>query len=127
MEYEKKLAKVRSARLEIQDRGILMFYITVDYEEGCSQNVGGIGLDTYDKVKEKRVGTAYGCEMIRRCLLEFGVDDFSEMKGKYIWVLGEGEGFSFAPRGLQKLVVDGGKEDKPFIFSEVFEQFKEGE
>ena len=127
MGYEKKLAKVSSARLEIKDRGILMFYITVDYEDGLSQNVGGLCLDTYDKVKEKRVGTAYGCEMIRRCLLEFGVDDFSEMKGKYIWVLGEGEGFSFAPKGLQKLVVDGGKEDKPFIFSEVFEQFKEGE
>lgn len=127
MEYEKKLAKVRSARLEIKDRGILMFYITVDYEDGLSQNVGGLCLDTYDKVKEKRVGTAYGCEMIRRCLLEFGVDDFSEMKGKYIWVLGEGEGFSFTPKGLQKLVVDGGKEKEPFIFSEVFEQFKEGE
>ena len=126
MEYEKKLAKVSSARLEMI-RGILMFYITVDYEDGLSQNVGGLCLDTYDKAKEKRVGTAYGCEMIRRCLLEFNVNDFSEMKGKYIWVLGEGEGFDFTPKGLQKLVVDGGKEKEPFIFSEVFEQFKEGE
>ena len=42
-------------------------------------------------------------------------------------LLGEYEGFSFTPKGLQKLVVDGGKEKEPFIFSEVFEQFKEGE
>ena len=127
MGYEKKLAKVQSARLEIKDRGILMFYITVNYEEGCSQNVGGLCLDTYDKENKTRIGTAYGCEMIRRCLLEFDVNDFSEMKGKYIWVLGEGKCFDFTPKGLQKLVVDGGKEKEPFIFSEVFEQFKEGE
>ena len=56
---EKKLAKITKAHLEIQERGILNFWIFVDYEEdGFSQGVGGIALDTWDEVKRKRVGTA---------------------------------------------------------------------
>ena len=77
-----KLAKVSKASLEIQDRGILNFWIHVDYEEGCSQGVGGIVLDGYDKELKGRVGTAGGCEVIRQLLLLFQVNDFSEMKGQ---------------------------------------------
>ena len=117
----KQLAKVSKATLQLQERGILMFWISVDYEEGCSQGIGGLCLDEYDKEKKTRVGTAYGCEMIRQALDVFSVDDFSEMKGKYIWVLGEGEGFSFKPTGLQSLAVDG--KVKTFIFEDVYNQF----
>jgi len=114
----KKLAKISKAKLEIQERGILNFWIFVDYEEGCSQGVGGLALDEYDKEKKKRVGTAYGCELIRRLLIELQVDDFSEMKGKHIWVIGGGEGFRFKPTGIQALYTDN-KESKPVIFSEI--------
>ena len=41
----KKLARVSKAGFEIQERGILNFWVFVDYEEGCSQGVGGIVLD----------------------------------------------------------------------------------
>ncbi len=120
----KQLAKVTKATLQIQECDILMFYVFVDYEEGTSQGIGGgICLDTYDKDKKKRVGTAYGCEMIRQCLTVFNVDDFSEMKGKYIWVIGEGEGFSFKPTGFQSMAVDG--KVKTFMFDEVYQEFKE--
>ena len=51
----KQLAKVTKATLEIKERGILQFYVFVDYEEGCSQGVGGICLDSYDDKKKKRV------------------------------------------------------------------------
>jgi hypothetical protein len=37
----KKLARVSSASLEIKERGVLNFWVHVDYEEGCSQGVGG--------------------------------------------------------------------------------------
>ena len=80
---DKQLAKIKSAGLEIKERGILNFWIIVDYEDGGSQGIGGIALDTYDEGKKKRVGTAYGCEVIRRLLLALGVNDFSEMnRGK---------------------------------------------
>ena len=116
----KQLAKISKASLEIKERGILNFWINVDYEEGGSQGVGGIALDKYCKEKEDRVGTAYGCEMIRRLLLELCVNDFSEMKGKHVWVIGEGKGLSFKPAGIQALRGDNPK-SKPVMFSEVAE------
>lgn len=36
----------------------------------------------------------------------FNVDDFSQMKGKLIYVLGEGEGLDFCPCGFQRLTLD---------------------
>lgn len=124
-----KLAKITKASLEIQDRGILNFWIHVDYEEGCSQGIGGICLDTYDKKREGRVGTAAGCEVIRQLLLALKVNDFSEMQGKYIWVLGEGNGLMFQPKGLRPLYVDckgrNSEEKITVIFEDIFNQFKE--
>lgn len=118
---EKMLAKITHATLEIQERGILNFWIHVDYENGTSQGIGGIALDEYDATKESRVGTAYGCEMIRRLLICLDVNDFSQMKGKHIWVIGEGSGFSFNPKGIRQLRVDG--EGKEVIFSDVAAEF----
>lgn len=119
---EKQLAKITSATLEIKERGILNFWIFVDYEEGGAQGIGGIALDDYDKSKDTRVGTAYGCEMIRRLLETLDVNDFSEMKNKIIWVYGTGTGFSFKPLGIQLLNVNGSKK-KPLIFNDVYEEF----
>ena len=117
-----KLARITSASLEIQDRGILNFWIMVEYEEGCGQGIGGLVLDTYDKTLKQRVGTAYGCEIIRQLLLCFNVNDFSEMKGKDIFVLGEGDGFGFNPKGVKALRADGGMS---VIFDDVLKMFKE--
>lgn len=122
MKMNKQLAKISSASLEIKERGILNFWIYVDYEEGCSQGIGGIALDEFDDNKKRRVGTAYGCEVIRQILLCLDVNDFSEMKGKIIWVIGEGEGFSFMPKGIQALNVSG-LGNKTVIFDEILEDF----
>jgi len=117
---KKELAKIRKAGLEIQERGILNFWIHVDYESGCSQGVGGYALDTYNPARKEREGTAYGCEIIRQLLLCLNVNDFSEMAGKNIWVLGEGEGLSFKPKGIQRLSTDKGSDKhKAVIFEDV--------
>lgn len=116
----KKLAKIREASLNMQDRGIFTFWIHVDYEDGCSQGVGGIALDDWDESERARKGTAFGCEVIRQILLCLGVDDFSQMKGKMIWVIGEGEGLSFTPRGIQALRVDNSNQPK-VVWSEIAE------
>jgi hypothetical protein len=120
----KVLAKISKASLEIQERGILNFWIYVDYEDFGSQGVGGIVLDTFDKEKDSRVGTAYGCEMIRRMLLELCVNDFSEMKGKHIWVYGEGYGLSFKPKGFSALKSDNSKSN-PLIFDDIHKEFEQ--
>ncbi len=120
----KKLAKIRKASLEIKERGILTFLIYVDYEEGCSQGIGGLALDRYNKEKDCRVGTAYGCEMIRRILLAFNVNDFCELAGMHLWVLGAGTGLEFSPKGIEPLSVDSKQE--AVIFKEIADELLKG-
>jgi len=62
--------------------------------------------------------------MIRRILTEFDVNDFYELRGKHIWVYGEGEGFGFTPKGVSALHTDN-KNSKPVMFEEVLTEFKE--
>lgn len=119
----KRLAKIESASLNIKDYGVLTFYMIVAYEDGYNQSICGICLDTYDEQTHERVGTAFGCELIRRLLLELYVNDFSEMAGKHIWVHGDGDGFSFEAKGISALYVDNQKSE-PVIFSDVLAEFK---
>lgn len=130
----KHLAKIESAGLEITDRGILTFYIQVHYEDGFHQNIGGFCLDAPSQCTNfntlfKRVGTAYGCEMIRQLLLCLEVNDLHEAGGRYIHVIGEESSgrLSFKPLGIERLGCDdySGEHGK-VIFSKVFEMF-EGE
>lgn len=122
---EKRLAKIESASLNIKDRGILTFWVHVEYEEGCHQGVGGIALDGWSEEKQDRVGTAGGCELIRQLLLCLDVDDLSRAKGKIIWVIGEGEGLSFRPKGIEALRVNKSPVQR-VVWKEVFEMFEEG-
>ena len=119
---KKQLAKVTGATLQIQERGILSFYVFVDYEDFGRQGVGGLSLDTWDEEKKRRVGTAYGCEMIRQLLLFFGVNNLDEVKGQHVYVLGEGEGLRFQPKGFEHLHVSGNKA-KPILFEDIAKEF----
>lgn len=120
---KKELARISSATLEIQERGILNFWIHVDYENGFSQGIGGIALDTYDEKTKTRIGTAFGCELIRQLLLVLNVNDFSEMNNKNIWVLTEDSSslIGIKPIGIQTLRADGGKQ---IIFNDILNKFK---
>ena len=120
---KKELARISSATLEIQERGIFNFLIHVDYENGFSQGIGGIVLDTYDEKTKTRIGTAFGCELIRQLLLVLNVNDFSEMKNKNIWVLTEDYDslLNIKPIGIQALRMDGAKQ---IIFNDVLDKFK---
>ena len=117
----KKLAKITKAGLNIKDMGILTFEIHVDFEDGWSMMIGGLALDGYDEEKDKRIGTAYGCEMIRRLLLLFDVNNINEIENKIIWVYGKGEGNMFATKGISRLKVD--SKESPLMFSEIYKEF----
>ena len=118
----RQLAKIAHLKLNYQDRRILILRLLVDYENGSCQDVfGGLVLD--EPIKDDdgkflyRQGSAFGCEMIRLLLDVLKIDDLSEGTGKYIHVLGEGEGLGFKPKGIETLHVDG--DQKKIIFSEV--------
>ena len=56
-------------------------------------------------------------------LRELCVDDFSEMAGKHIFVIGEVEGLSFMARGFRALRVDNSKL-KSVIYKDFFKENK---
>ena len=111
-ELRSETAKVVSAGLRIKERGMLTFQIQVTYQNGStSQRIGGIVLDTpkgAGSSKFRRVGTAFGCEMIIRLLRLFDVDNLHEAAGQVIEVLGTGsvEEFNFKPKGLRRTFCD---------------------
>ena len=83
----KVLCNVTKVKTSYQDRKILILDVWVDLEGGGSFSCFNIVLDTYDQDKKKRVGTAYGLEMIRQTLDFFGVDDFSQVKNYKCYIL----------------------------------------
>lgn len=125
---QQQLAKITKAGLSIVDSGILTFNIEVRYESGLSQSIGYICLDTYKAATNDeprtRVGTAYGCEIIRQLLLTLEVDNLNDAKDKIIWVLGSGtvENFNFAPTGLKTLSVHG--TPKIIDFKAIYDEMK---
>lgn len=76
----KQLCNVTKVCTSYQDRRILILDVFVDLESGGSLSVFNMCLDTYDQDKKQRVGTTYGCEMLRQTLAFFGVDDLSQIK-----------------------------------------------
>jgi len=118
------LAKIEKCNLSFRDtNNILILNINVDYEEGMSQNIAGFCLDQYDKNLKDRIGTVYGCQMIRLLLEMFQVDNLSDLNGKYIYVYGESENggiLSFKPQGF-KTLKEYGKKD--LNFKDVLEKF----
>ena len=83
----KVLCNVTKVKTSYQDRKILILDVWVDLEGSGSFSCFNIVLDTYDQDKKKRVGTAYGLEMIRQTLDFFGVDDFSQVKNYKCYIL----------------------------------------
>lgn len=97
-----KLAKIRNCHLNTQDHGGLLLNLVVEYEDGGCQDIFCKCLDTYDETLKSRIGTAYGCEIIRRVLDIFKANDLTELKGKYVWVIGEGgNSLDFTPYGIR--------------------------
>lgn len=104
----KRLAVIDSIKTSIRSHGMLRVGIDVAYEgpyidQAC---LGCHILDdatNNDDAMNHRIGTAYGCEMIRQILLTLEIDDFSEAKGINVWVYGEGEGISFVAKGISLL------------------------
>jgi hypothetical protein len=94
MTIEKRIAKVESTFLGVEDHGILTAIIGLDYGS-AGQGAGLYTFDTYNKPREgipyapmydsDRVGSAYGMEWIRRVLEAFGVDQWESLIGRTIF------------------------------------------
>jgi hypothetical protein len=98
--------------------------LVVDYDDFGSQDICNLTLDTYNKDKKRREGTAFGLELIRRILDMFDCNKLSDILGNVIYVIGEGEGLSFKPKGFERPLFDNGKK---LIYKELFDEYIEVE
>ena len=87
----KVLCNVERVCTSYQDSKILVLDVWVALEGKCSFSCFNIVLDTYDKEKQRRVGTASAAEMIIACLDFFGVDDLSQVKNYKCYILTDKE------------------------------------
>ena len=82
---EIKNAVIDNIMLGVEDHGILTFYLSLDYGSG-NQDFGGYELDTYNKIKKKRVGHRACSDFILKILEVVGVKKWEELRGQYIRV-----------------------------------------
>jgi hypothetical protein len=88
MDKEIKNAKITGTMLGVEDHSILTCWLYLDYG-GMGQGFGGYALDTYDKVKGRRVGTAFGMEFIRRIMEVVEVEKWEDLTGQYCRVFAD--------------------------------------
>ena len=122
----KVLCNVERVCTSYQDRKILILDVWVELEDKGQFSCFNMVLDTYDKVKQKRVGTAYGCEMIIQCLDFFGVDDLSQVKNHKCYILTDKEHIRSCNDvlGLEQLPFDEySRNRKTIIKADVLKEF----
>lgn len=125
MKTEKKIAMIESTQLGTEDHGVLTCWLHVSYGDGRHQGIGGYGLDEFDKATKHRVGTAYGCEFIKRVLLACGVESWEKLPGRTIFAIqdpSEWAGFGHRVVGIAPLPTEPGVE---LLFDDLREQFTE--
>lgn len=114
-EYHGANAFIRRTTLGMEDHGLMTFYLHCELTGGAEIGVGGYVLDTYDEAKKKRVGTAYGLDVIKQVLATVGVEQWEDLLGSHVIVLFDGpKSWGYGVRGIAHLVA----EDKVLVFRE---------
>ena len=127
----KKLALVEKMELEYQERHILIVNCLVSYEDEDfgSQNIMNIVLDTLDKEKQKRVGTAEGMSFLIDLLDFFGVNNLTEVKYQYVYVLVDDDDESWygTAQGIEHFTTNPNKQCgiKKMVFKDYFSSWEE--
>ena len=126
----KKLALVEKMELEYQERHILNVNCLVSYEDEVfgSQNIMNIVLDTLDKEKQKRVGTAEGMTFLIDLLDFFGVNNLTEVKNQYVYVLvDEDKSWYDNAQGIEHLTTNPNKQCgiKKMMFKDYFSSWED--
>lgn len=88
---KKQLCNVTKVETNYQERKILILDVWVELEDGGGLSCFNVVLDNWDEDKKRRVGSAYGCEMIIQCLDFFGVNNLSEVKNYKCYILTDKE------------------------------------
>ena len=85
-------------------------------------------LDTWDKEKQKRVGTAEGMTFLIDLLDFFGVNNLTEVKNQYVYVfVDEDKSWYGSAQGIEHLTINPNKQCgiKKMMFKDYFSSWKE--
>jgi hypothetical protein len=116
--YAGHIARIASTHLGPEDHGIWTFFLHVEWP-GAGVGIGGFGLDTYDG--ERRIGTAYGMDMLMRVLETVGVARWEDIPGRNVIVLFEKNGGYAGQRAVGLASIDG---ERVLILSEVADRWR---
>lgn len=105
--------QIESTMLGLEDHGIMSFFLFLKFN-GTGQGFGGYAMDGYDKQKKKRVGSGFGIDCIRSILETVGVGKWEDLKGKYVRVRRDGDGW-----GAKIVAIGNIVEDKWFNIEEL--------
>lgn len=86
--YFGTVMRVKSTHLGGEDHGVFTAYLNCE-ARGSGVGLGGRSMDEYDKETEKRVGTAYGLDLIAQMISTVGVGSWEKIPGKDVIVLHE--------------------------------------
>lgn len=112
--YTKTLLRCTGATFGMTYNGICLG-VRLDFD---SEPFGGISwmtpaLDTFDKAKDRRVGTAYGFDFLLQLFNALDIEKLDDLKGRYFYALSNGPtgwGHSSSEwAGFERLGMDGGK------------------
>jgi len=84
-------AVISKTMLGREDHGIMTCFLTLDYG-GSVQGFGGYSLDEFSLTLDRRIGTKWGMEFIARILHVVEVENWEDLRGKYVRVKKEGWG-----------------------------------
>ncbi len=119
-----QLAKIEKAEVGmVYDSRFLGLSILVHYEEGCHQDILG-GKCLHNPYNNSQ--SSYAARIMCEVLSALKIDSFKEAVGKFIIVLGEGEGLSFEPTGFRSMSAYGDAKTVMFCVKEE-EKIKESD
>lgn len=95
-------AKITGTQLGYEDHGIFTCMLFLDCKD-FSIGFGGFTLDNYEQASDKRVDRiGIGTEFIKQILDTVGVDNWEDLKGKYIVI--ETEGWSSKISAIRNII-----------------------
>lgn len=104
--YTAELGIIDEVTLRIEDHGLMQLMVCFDF--GGTHQCYDLGiLDTYRKKKGRRIGTAYGLDVILQLLRYFKVDELHKIKGRYAYALRTERETNALIHGIKRTEFDG--------------------
>jgi hypothetical protein len=108
---EREIAKIERAEIEFEDHGIYVFSASFK-GDNWGQGIGGRIVSVHDPATKRQKGTQEGMDFVLRFMEAAGVEQFSKLVGRTVYVLRDRDMIV----GIAPLETEPGKK---FVFDEI--------